>query len=74
MKEKLKTGSPFLFGLIRLLNVIYGALGLGLFALSIWLWSQFNVFSFIEIVFMLLAMFEIFLVVLALTSQRSTGR
>jgi hypothetical protein len=45
MREKLKTGSPFLFGLIRLLNAVYGGLALGLFVLSIWLWSQFNVFS-----------------------------
>ena len=74
MKEKIKAGSPFLFGLIRLLNAVYGASALGLFALSIWLWSQFNVFSLIEIVFMLLAIFEMFLVVLACTSKKSTGR
>lgn len=74
MREKLKTGSPFLFGLIRLFNAIYGGMALGLFALSIWLWSEFNTFSFIDIVFMLLSLFEMFLVVLAFTSKKSTGR
>lgn len=74
MREKLKAGSPFLFGIIRLLNAVYGAMALGLFALSIWLWSQFNAFSAIEIVFMLLSLFEMFLVLLACTSKKSTGR
>jgi hypothetical protein len=74
MNEKMKPGSPFLFGLIRLLNVVYGASALALFALSIWLWSQFNVFSLVEIVFMLLGLFELFLVGLACSSKSSTGR
>lgn len=74
MEHKLKPGSPFLFGLIRLLNVVYGASALALFALSIWLWSQFNVFSWVEIIFMLLGLFEIFLVLLACSAKESTAR
>lgn len=74
MEGKLKEGSPFLFGLIRILNAVYGASALALFALSIWLWSQFNAFSIVEIIFMLLGLFELFLVILACTSKKSTGR
>lgn len=74
MEQKFNAGSPFLFGLIRLLNAIYGASGLVLFALSIWLWSQFNVFSWPEIAFMILGLFEIFLVILACSAKESTGR
>jgi hypothetical protein len=69
MERKLKAGSPFLFGLIRLLNVVYGASALALFALSIWLWSQFNQFSWVEIIFMLLGLFEIFLVILVCSAK-----
>jgi hypothetical protein len=69
MKQKMKAGSPFLFALIRLLNLFYGASALALFALSIWLWSIFNAFSIIEIVFMLLGLVEFFLVVLACTAK-----
>lgn len=74
MSDKLKQGSPFLFGLIRLLNMIYGASGLALFALSIWLWSQFHLFSWVEIIFMLLGLFEVLLVILACSAKKSTGR
>jgi hypothetical protein len=65
----MKPGSPFLFGLIRLLNMVYGASALALFSLSIWLWSQFHVFSWVEIIFMLLGLFELMLVILACSAK-----
>lgn len=74
MGDKLKKGSSFLFGLIRILNIIYGLSGLVLFALSIWLWSQFHVFSWVEIIFMLVGLFKILLVLLAFGAKKSTGR
>ena len=70
----MKAGSSFLFGIIRLLNLVYGASALALFALSIWLWSMFNAFSIIEIVFMLLGLIEFFLVVLACSAKSSVGK
>jgi uncharacterized Tic20 family protein len=74
MREKMKTGSPFLFSLIRLLNFVFGLTAVTLFALSIWLWTQLNKFTFMEVGFLLLGLFEFFLVVLACTAQKSTGR
>lgn len=56
MKGKMKAGSPFLFSLISALNLGYGVSALALFALSVWLWSQFNKFSWVEIAFMLLGL------------------
>ena len=52
----MKAGSPFLFSLISALNLGYGVSALALFALSVWLWSQFNKFSWVEIAFMLLGL------------------
>ncbi len=49
--EKIKPGSTFLFGLIRILLGIVGATGVALIAMAIWLWTQINDFSWPEIAF-----------------------
>jgi len=41
----MKAGSTFLFGLIRFLNFAYGLSAVALVALSIWLWTKFQSFS-----------------------------
>ena len=57
IKEKLQKGSPALFFLIQILNLVFGLTAIALIGLSIWLWKQFNTFSIVEIVFMLLGVF-----------------
>lgn len=38
MADRLKAGSPALFFIIRVLNIIFGVSAIALFALGIWLW------------------------------------
>jgi len=74
MREKIKEGSPFLFTLIQFGNLLLGLTALTLFALSIWLWAQIKVFTFVEIAFMLLGLFELLLVILLCTAKKSQAK
>lgn len=74
MKEKIKAGSPFLFALIRILTFVYCLTAIALVALSIWLWVKFQSFSWSELAFSFLGVFEFLLVLLACTAQKSKIR
>ena len=43
--ERIKPGSTFLFGLIRILLILFGSTGVALIAMAIWLWLQIQDFS-----------------------------
>lgn len=74
MREKIKPGSPTLFFLIKVLNLVFGATAIALIALSIWLWREFDTFSIVEIVFMLLGVFELLMVILVFTAKKSVAK
>lgn len=75
MGEKiLKSGSPTLFFIIRIVNLVFGASAIALLALSIWLWQKFHAFNIIEIVFIALGVLEFLLVLLLFTSKKSVYR
>lgn len=44
-QEKMKAGSSFLFGLIRILLFAFSLTGVALIAMAIWFWTQLNDFS-----------------------------
>jgi len=71
IKEKIKPGSTFLFGLIRLFIGIFTLSAIALIAMGIWFWTQLNKFSWTEIVFIAFGVFELLLTVLGCTAQRS---
>lgn len=41
-KEKIKPGSTFLFGLIRIFLFAFALTGVALIAVAIWFWTQLN--------------------------------
>lgn len=45
LNEKIQPGSPFLFGLIRILLFVFSATGVALIAIAIWFWTQVHDFS-----------------------------
>lgn len=51
LKDKIKPGSTFLFGIIRILLIVFSLTGVALIAVAIWFWAQLNVFSWTEIAF-----------------------
>ena len=55
--DKLKPGSVFLFSLIRILLVVFGATGAALIATGIWFWTEVNEFSWPEIIFIAFGVF-----------------
>jgi len=71
LKQKIKAGSPALFFFIRIVNTIFLLTAIALIALSIWLWRQFDAFSIVEIVFMLLGVVEALLAVLVFSARKS---
>jgi hypothetical protein len=72
MRHKVQPGNQFLFCIIKFLNLLFGASALTLISLSIWLWAEFDSFSIIEMVFLMLGIFEVLLVLLAWTGQTSS--
>lgn len=50
-KDVLTAGSPSLFFIIKVLNIVFGICAIALIALGIWLWRQFGAFSILEILF-----------------------
>jgi hypothetical protein len=74
MKDKIKPGSTFLFGVIRILLFVFSLTGAGLIAVAIWFWTQLNDFSWTEIAFLAFGIFELLLVLLGCTAQTSTPK
>lgn len=74
MKEKIKPGSTFLFGIIRILLFVFSLTGVALIAVAIWFWTQLHDFSWTEIVFIAFGVFELLLVLLGCTAQTSTPK
>lgn len=72
--KKVHPGSPFLFTLIKFLNIIFGIAALALAALGIWLWRQFRSFNIIEIAFISLGIFEFLLVLFIWTAKTGKKR
>ena len=72
--DKIKPGSSFLFGLIRIFIGIFSLSAVALVAMGIWLWMQLEKFSWPEIVFITFGVFELALVVLGCTAQTSKGK
>lgn len=70
-KEVIKEGSPALFSLIKILNLVFGLSAIALIALGIWLWREFNKFHIIEIVFISLGLLEFLLVLFIFTAKTS---
>jgi hypothetical protein len=57
LKDKIKPGSTFLFGIIRILLIVFSLTGVALIAVAIWFWTQLNVFSWTEIAFIAFGVF-----------------
>lgn len=74
MKDKIKPGSTFLFGVIRILLFVFSLTGVGLIAVAIWFWTQLNDFSWTEIAFLGFGIFELLLVLLGCSAQTSTPK
>lgn len=74
LKEKIKPGSTFLFGMIRILLFIFALTGVALIAVAIWFWTQLHDFSWTEIAFLTFGLFELLLVLLGCSAQTSTPK
>ena len=74
LRDKIKPGSTFLFGIIRLLLIVFSLTGVALIAVAIWFWTQLNDFSWTEIAFIAFGVFELLLVWLGCSAQTSTGK
>lgn len=70
-REMMKAGSPTLFTIIKIVNIVFGLCAIALIALGIWLWRQFKAFNMIEIAFIGLGFFEFLLVLLIWTAKTS---
>lgn len=67
----MKAGSPSLFFLIKMVNLLFGICSLALIALGVWLWNQFHNFSFLDLCFIGLGLFEFLLVLLIWSAKTS---
>ena len=74
MKEKIKPGSTFLFGIIRILLFVFSLTGVALVAVAIWFWTQLHDFNWTEIIFIAFGVLELLLVLLGCTAQTSTPK
>ena len=70
-REITKAGSPSLFFLIKIVNLVFGICALALIALGIWLWRQFQDFSLLDLCFIALGLFEFLLVLLIWSAKTS---
>lgn len=74
MDDEAKGGNSCLFFVLKILNLVFGLLGIGLIALAIWMWRSFHAFNIIEIAFISLGVFEFLMVILAWSARKSITR